>query len=246
MALISGSNYNLTDGSMGWPSPSVSGDLTQRLSLGKDVIARDQSTSDFGDAELLYVKFTTACNQGDFIVADRYAKTAVQATQAAGTAARGGLVGVAMATQVINSYGYILIRGVYEFANLLTASAAAAPLYLTAVAGQATGASAPAGFRIDSAQCKASLAAPTGRAWVASTAYTSGQRVTNGTGVNLGAVYQCVVSGTSAASGGPNAPVLNGVAIVDNTAQWQFIGVFTPLTTFGIVELGWASFNGNT
>lgn len=52
--------------------------------------------------------------------------------------------------------------------------------------------------------------------WVGSTAYVVGDRVTNS-----GDVYQCVVAGTSAVSGGPSG---EGTGIVDGTAQWDFLG----------------------
>lgn len=55
-------------------------------------------------------------------------------------------------------------------------------------------------------------------AWVASTAYTLGQQVTNG-----GNVYACVQAGTSAGSGGPTG---TSNAITDNTAKWTYMGVY--------------------
>lgn len=51
--------------------------------------------------------------------------------------------------------------------------------------------------------------------WAASTGYTKGQYV-----VNNGNIYWCAVAGTSAASGGPSG---TGTAIVDNTAQWNYV-----------------------
>ncbi len=53
-------------------------------------------------------------------------------------------------------------------------------------------------------------------AWAGSTAYSLGDRVTNGP-----KVYQCVTAGTSAASGGPSG---TGTGIVDNTAVWDYLG----------------------
>jgi hypothetical protein len=53
-------------------------------------------------------------------------------------------------------------------------------------------------------------------AWVGSTAYTLGQRVTNG-----GLVYQCATAGTSASSGGPTG---TGASISDGTAVWSYVG----------------------
>ncbi len=53
-------------------------------------------------------------------------------------------------------------------------------------------------------------------AWTASTAYTLGERRTNG-----GNVYQCTVAGTGAATGGPSG---KDVSIVDGAVRWRFLG----------------------
>lgn len=51
--------------------------------------------------------------------------------------------------------------------------------------------------------------------WAALTTYTAGVCVVNG-----GNCYECMVGGTSAASGGPTG---TGTAIVDGTVTWQFL-----------------------
>lgn len=56
-------------------------------------------------------------------------------------------------------------------------------------------------------------------AWAGTTAYTAGQRVTNG-----GNAYQCVTAGTSASSGGPTGTTSS---ITDGTVTWKYIGVGT-------------------
>lgn len=53
-------------------------------------------------------------------------------------------------------------------------------------------------------------------AWASATAYTLGQRVTNG-----GKVYQVTTAGTSAGSGGPSG---TSSAITDNTVTWRYLG----------------------
>lgn len=53
-------------------------------------------------------------------------------------------------------------------------------------------------------------------AWIASTPYDIGDRVTNNSNV-----YLCTVDGTSAGSGGPTT---EADAIVDNTVTWRFLG----------------------
>lgn len=54
-------------------------------------------------------------------------------------------------------------------------------------------------------------------AWAGSTAYSAGDRRTNG-----GNAYLCITSGTSAASGGPTTTAAN---ITDGTAHWKFLGL---------------------
>lgn len=56
-----------------------------------------------------------------------------------------------------------------------------------------------------------STAAP---AWQATTAYTAGQKVTNGANQ-----YKCVTGGTSAGSGGPTG---TGTGITDGTVTWDW------------------------
>jgi len=58
-----------------------------------------------------------------------------------------------------------------------------------------------------------SASGPASYNWAASTAYTSGQVVTNG-----GSLYICTTSGTSASSGGPTG---TGSGITDGTAVWS-------------------------
>lgn len=56
-------------------------------------------------------------------------------------------------------------------------------------------------------------------AWLATTAYVVGQRVTNS-----GKAYQCITAGTSAGSGGPTTTASN---ITDNTVHWKYLGSST-------------------
>lgn len=53
-------------------------------------------------------------------------------------------------------------------------------------------------------------------AWVGTTAYVAGERVTND-----GRVYQCTTAGTSASSGGPTG---TGSSIADGTVVWTHLG----------------------
>jgi len=60
--------------------------------------------------------------------------------------------------------------------------------------------------------------------WLANTAYTVGQKVTNNSNV-----YKCSTAGTSAGSGGPTAG--SGTGIVDNSAKWDFVAALSGLQT---------------
>ena len=56
----------------------------------------------------------------------------------------------------------------------------------------------------------------TNLAWIASTVYALGARRTNAT-----RIYQCILAGTSAASGGPTTAVTD---ITDGSAHWRYLG----------------------
>lgn len=66
-----------------------------------------------------------------------------------------------------------------------------------------------------------------GAAWLPSTAYLVRDRVVNG-----GSVYQCVVAGTSASSGGPSGT--GSDPIVDGTVQWSYLGADGGITVLGV------------
>src|SRR5438067_3965884 len=127
-------SYKLKDGMLGTPDPSVSNDTTQRFPLGYIAQAEDAT---YGDAELMYVKFTGTVVAGDFVSFDRYNKTAIQSPTTA-AAAKGLGIGVALAAQTSGAFGWLLIRGVHDGANVVTATAAGALLSGSGTAGQAT------------------------------------------------------------------------------------------------------------
>jgi len=60
-------------------------------------------------------------------------------------------------------------------------------------------------------------------AWAASTAYTAGAIVLNGSSGEFGGsrVYRCTVGGTSAGAGGPTT---TSASITDNTVTWEYVG----------------------
>ena len=88
-------------------------------------------------------------------------------------------------------------------------------------------------------------------AWAASTGYTVGQMVYNGTHV-----YRCKVAGTSAASGGPTATsgdIIDGITDVEQSltpVTWNYVqeippevGVYTSLVSVG--DAGWSTTGAN-
>jgi uncharacterized phage protein gp47/JayE len=78
-------------------------------------------------------------------------------------------------------------------------------------------------------------------AWVPTTAYLAGNRVTNG-----GSVFQCTIAGTSAGSGGPSGPPTPSWGpVVDGGVTWLWLGAGTgavdilcTATTTGAVAAG--------
>ncbi|HEV2673380.1 MAG TPA: hypothetical protein VGV37_02495 [Aliidongia sp.] len=74
-----------------------------------------------------------------------------------------------------------------------------------------------------------------GAPWAASTLYATGVIVTNGANT-----YECVIAGTSAASGGPSGTTAQ---IADCTATWEYVPSIPTATTFW--RLGrWTSVDG--
>lgn len=108
-------SYVITDGAIGIPPINVSGDTTQRIALGQYVVAQDAT---YGAGDFIYVKFTGTVAAGDFVVVDRYAKTC---TQSPASATKGDF-GIAMAAQASGQYGFVMVRGIHDAANVATAS----------------------------------------------------------------------------------------------------------------------------
>lgn len=140
--------YAIADGNVGVPPINVASDTTQRIELGQIVVAKDPT---YGFGEFEYVKFTGTVAAGDLVVVDRFAKTAVQ-SPAAAASAKGLHVGIAMAAQVANQYGYVMIRGVHDAVNVATGTAAGSLLSGSATAGR--GSTAVANYNIDVATVK--------------------------------------------------------------------------------------------
>jgi hypothetical protein len=131
-------SYKLADGNYIGASPLTNADTTAQLALGSIAKAVDTSTNAYGEAEFIYVKFTGTVAAGDLVVWDRLNKTCVQSA----TSATKGNFGISMAAQVTGQFGWVMIRGVHDAANVLSgATVGYAPNYGSALtAGRVTSA----------------------------------------------------------------------------------------------------------
>lgn len=111
-------NYKMIDEGAGYPPINVSGDTTARINLGTIVIGIDTSSAGVGVGEFMYVKFSGTVAAGDLVSVNRQANTAVQSP----TSATKGVFGIAMGAQAANQYGYVMIRGIHDAANVITGS----------------------------------------------------------------------------------------------------------------------------
>ena len=127
-------NYKIYDSSQVGESAVAAADSSLKVEIGTVSRGRDFSTSAYGEAEFMYVAFTGTTAAGDFVMVDRYAKTAVQASQ---TTPPIGTVGISMAAQAASQWGWVMIRGIHDSANVATGSTVGGKLYLTATAGRA-------------------------------------------------------------------------------------------------------------
>jgi hypothetical protein len=150
-------SYSLVDDAVvGAPAINTTNDTTQRIVLGTTLRGTDAT---YGEAEFIYVKFTGTVAAGDFVLVDRFAKTAV----ASPTSTTKGNYGLAMAAQAgatTNCYGWVMIRGVHDGANVVTGQTAGTLLTGTATAGRAS--SGTANYVLDGALLKNTAASNVG------------------------------------------------------------------------------------
>lgn len=143
--------YKIVDSNIIGASVLANIDTAATVKIGSLVKGLDTSTADYGEAEFEYIKYTgsAAIAAGDLVVFDRGAKAGVGAAQAAAK----GCVGIAMAAvtapqAVAGVYGWVLVRGVHDGANIATGATAGLPIYLTSTVGRGSGTVA-AGFKCD-------------------------------------------------------------------------------------------------
>lgn len=151
---------NLTDNNVTWVLIGPTGifnvsDAVATQELGYIALGKDET---YGVGEFIYVKFTGTCNPGDFVLVDRYNQTAARVTAAAEI----GNLGVCMGTQANGAYGWVMIRGVHDGANIVTAAAPGSLAGGSGVAGRANVTTTVANYTFDGAIIKTAAATNVG------------------------------------------------------------------------------------
>lgn len=93
-------------------------DAVQQHELGYIALAEDLSTNVYGIGEFVYVKFTGVVVAGDWVLFDAQGKTCVQSPAAAPGASKFSKVGISMGNQINGSFGWVMVRGVHDQANV--------------------------------------------------------------------------------------------------------------------------------
>ena len=120
-------------------------ETTPSQELGFTAAARDFGPNAYGAIDARYTKFTgaAAITAGSFVVFDGYGQTCTASPTAAPGSNKGSLVGIAMGSPALNVtsplYGWVMVRGVYDGANVITTFTAGAVLSGSATAGAAIG-----------------------------------------------------------------------------------------------------------
>jgi hypothetical protein len=130
----------LVDNACTWvlvgPAAAITGvDATQAQEVGYIALGKDVGPNAYGVGEFQYVKFNGTVTAGDFVVIDRGAGNTIQASTGNGK----GSIGIAMCSAVAGQYGWAMVRGIHDGANVASGVAAGTPLYLTATAGRPNG-----------------------------------------------------------------------------------------------------------
>ncbi len=128
----------------------ASSDTVQRFPLGAICKGEDQGPNSYGEAEFRYVKFTGATDlvAGQFVKLDAQGQTGVALPAGPGTANAAFMTGIVMANQKLSAntplYGWVMIRGVFDGASVVTTFTAGQLLCGSATAGAAQAANAGA------------------------------------------------------------------------------------------------------
>lgn len=115
----------LTDNSCTWVlvgpcSPFAVSDAAAALELGYISLGKDFGPNSYGDAEFRYVKFTGSTDivSGDWIVIDAQGQTGIQSPTSAPGANKLSILGVAVGSHKLSvatpTYGWVMVRGVFD------------------------------------------------------------------------------------------------------------------------------------
>lgn len=110
-------------------------DATQQQELGYQALAKDPT---FGMGTFRYVKFNGICNPGDWVIVDQSQYLASQTPIAAPGVSKVSFLGISMGKQIVGSWGWVMIQGVHDQANVAAAGAVGSTLQGSAVLGQAS------------------------------------------------------------------------------------------------------------
>jgi hypothetical protein len=146
----------LTDNTVTWVlvgaiSPMYAQDAAPAVELGYIAVAVDPT---YGEGEFLYTKFTGTVHAGDFVVVDRQGLTCVALPTVAPGASKLSIVGISMGEQLANTYGWVMIRGVHDQANV-TAALTVGSMFTGGGASAGRVAQATANYLIESAVLRA-------------------------------------------------------------------------------------------
>lgn len=127
----------LNDGVQGAIAGLYGAEKEQKHELGTLAEVKDAGPDDFGIGEVEYVKFTGTVVAGDFVAINRFAKTCTQLPASPGANAY-VRVGIALCSAASGQYGWVLVRGIHDTANVATGATADA-LVVASAAGRVTG-----------------------------------------------------------------------------------------------------------
>lgn len=96
-------------------------DATAQHELGYQSLVEDMQPTGYGVATLMYVKFTGIVVAGDWVIQDAQGKTCVQTPAAAPGAAKFSKIAISMGNQINGSFGWVMIQGIHDQANVTAA-----------------------------------------------------------------------------------------------------------------------------
>ena len=145
--LIGPTPQNLTDNTITWvligPITGLGvSDATAQVELGFSAIAKDPT---YGIAEFVYVKFSGTTVAGDIVFVNRQALTAAQCP----TSAAVGILGVSMGSQTTGKFGWVMVRGIMDAANVVTSATVGLAGGTTAAAGRANATGTVSNYSFD-------------------------------------------------------------------------------------------------